>query len=79
MMRFKGWHPLADLGHQGYTAECTDQRPKRSQDIAHRLGWLVPMAQHMRNGPGTAMPSWSRDDGVNECINVDMPTPGSTE
>lgn len=79
IMRFKGWHSHGDLGHQGHTAEYTDQRPKRNQDITHRLGWPVPIAQHIGDEFGTAVPSWSRDERVNEMVNIDMPTPGITE
>lgn len=79
MMRFKGWHSHGDLGHQGHTAEYTDQRPKRNRDITDRLGWSVPIAQHMGDGFGTAMPSWSRDERVDEMVDIDMPTRGITE
>lgn len=79
MSRFECWHMRGNLGHQGHTAESTDERPKCNQDVSHQLGWLVPVAQHMGNGPRTIMPSWSRDDGVDEAIDIDMPTPGIAE
>lgn len=79
MSRFKGWYTFGDLGHQGHTAESTDQGPKRNQDIPEPLRWLVPVPQHMGDRFGDEMPFRSRHPRVNTPINVHMPAPGIAE